>query len=200
MKKTQATKGFTLVELLIVIVVIAILAAITLVSYNGIQKRAKNTAIISAASQSMTLIRSYIALEGKYPLYGETACLTDTSGCAQADEEGIDPPEGDADLTAALTEIGTLPRSVPISGSDMYGIMYSEKNDRKYDGNTSDSAVLFYYLNGVEQDCGVSRVADSWDNTENGATIGVLPSTDRWTAGDYLGSGKTMCIISIPGP
>jgi len=35
--------GFTIVELLIVIVVIAILAAITIVSYNGIQARAKTS-------------------------------------------------------------------------------------------------------------------------------------------------------------
>ena len=34
-------RGFTIVELLIVIVVIAILAAITIDDYNGIQNRAK---------------------------------------------------------------------------------------------------------------------------------------------------------------
>ena len=33
------SRGFTIVELLIVIVVIAILAAITVVAYNGIQNR-----------------------------------------------------------------------------------------------------------------------------------------------------------------
>jgi len=36
-------KGFTIVELLIVIVVIGILAAITIVAYNGIQSRARDT-------------------------------------------------------------------------------------------------------------------------------------------------------------
>ena len=38
-------KGFTIVELLIVIVVIGILAAITIVAYNGIQNRAKVAAV-----------------------------------------------------------------------------------------------------------------------------------------------------------
>lgn len=37
----QRKSGFTIVELLIVVVVIAILAAITVVAYNGVQQRAK---------------------------------------------------------------------------------------------------------------------------------------------------------------
>jgi prepilin-type N-terminal cleavage/methylation domain-containing protein len=42
---TQKQSGFTIVELLIVIVVIGILAAITIVAYNGTQTRAQNSEI-----------------------------------------------------------------------------------------------------------------------------------------------------------
>lgn len=46
-KVPQRQSGFTIVELLIVIVIIGILAAITIVAYNGIQDRARNASIQS---------------------------------------------------------------------------------------------------------------------------------------------------------
>ena len=48
----QSNGAFTIVELLIVIVVIAILAAISVVAYNGIQTRAKASAITETLRES----------------------------------------------------------------------------------------------------------------------------------------------------
>lgn len=60
MKKVLAAKsGFTIVELLIVIVVIAILAAITIVAYNGIQQRGRDTVRKNDLTQISKLLRLY---------------------------------------------------------------------------------------------------------------------------------------------
>ncbi|RYF27565.1 MAG: prepilin-type N-terminal cleavage/methylation domain-containing protein [Chloroflexi bacterium] len=50
MYKTSGVRGFTIVELLIVIVVIGILAAITIVAFNGIQNRGYDTTVQSDLS------------------------------------------------------------------------------------------------------------------------------------------------------
>lgn len=63
----QPRAGFTVVELLIVIVVIAILATISVVAYNGIQNREHNTAVQSDLKNIATKIEMYYAEQGIYP-------------------------------------------------------------------------------------------------------------------------------------
>jgi prepilin-type N-terminal cleavage/methylation domain-containing protein len=59
-------QGFTIVELLIVVVVIAILAAITIVSYNGINNRAQVSAIASELNQNTKKIMSAAVEPGSF--------------------------------------------------------------------------------------------------------------------------------------
>jgi prepilin-type N-terminal cleavage/methylation domain-containing protein len=65
--------GFTIVELLIVIVVIGVLAAITIVAYNGMQDRVKNTKTLAAANAWIKVIKQYNAVNGTLP--SEYSCL-----------------------------------------------------------------------------------------------------------------------------
>lgn len=57
MNYTNNRTGFTIVELLIVVVVIAILAAITIVAYNGIRARSEQSARLSEMSQLQKTIQ-----------------------------------------------------------------------------------------------------------------------------------------------
>lgn len=71
MKKN--TNGFTIVELLIVIVVIAILATISIVAYQGIQQRANNSKTLSAVNAYIKALQMYKVDNGQYP--PTTSCL-----------------------------------------------------------------------------------------------------------------------------
>lgn len=76
----RARSGFTIVELLIVIVIIGILATITIVAYNGIQNRARTSALLSDAHQAVQALEQYNTLNGTYPPDLATAKLQSGSG------------------------------------------------------------------------------------------------------------------------
>lgn len=65
--------GFTIVELLIVIVVIGILAAITIVAYNGVQNRANDVVVQTDLRNFAGKVMEYQAINGAYPNGGGTA-------------------------------------------------------------------------------------------------------------------------------
>lgn len=64
----RSVTGFTIVELLIVIVVIAILATISVVAYTGIQNRANDTAIQSDLKNIGQKVMAFQITEGKLPV------------------------------------------------------------------------------------------------------------------------------------
>ena len=66
-KSKGASHAFTIVELLIVVVVIAILAAITIVSYNGITKSAKETTLKSDLNTAAKQLQLDKVRTGSYP-------------------------------------------------------------------------------------------------------------------------------------
>ncbi|MAU33596.1 hypothetical protein CL689_00765 [Candidatus Saccharibacteria bacterium] len=67
MQWAKRQTGFTIVELLIVIVVIAILAAITIVAYNGIRQQANDSTVQSDLKNFVKLVELYNVKRGGYP-------------------------------------------------------------------------------------------------------------------------------------
>jgi prepilin-type N-terminal cleavage/methylation domain-containing protein len=69
----KALRGFTIVEIIVVIVIISILAGIMLVTYRGVQDRAKNSQTINAAEQWVKALQIYQARNGSLP--STVSCL-----------------------------------------------------------------------------------------------------------------------------
>ena len=105
MRKEQ--KGFTIVELLIVVVVIGILAAITLIAYNGIQIRARDGIRKQDVATISKALELYYTDNGYYPLSsGSTSINGSWSTTADSSWSNL--------ANLLKPHIGTLPRD-PIS-------------------------------------------------------------------------------------
>lgn len=99
-------KGFTIVELLIVIVVIGILAAITIVAFNGIQNRGKTASGQSAAN---TIIKKAEAANSVATGYPNTASGTGTGSFGANAESSL---AGSGIVLAAISAAPTNPATV----------------------------------------------------------------------------------------
>ena len=135
-KTMKKDSGFTIVELLIVIVIIAVLAAITIVAYNGITARAKTASAQSAATAAVKKAEAYAIDAGtaKYPLLPADLTTTPT-----------------ADKSFKLTGV-TLQTTAPTSSSDPSVIMMrkcgsgSPANQAAIT-SSNITGVRFYYFN-----------------------------------------------------
>lgn len=67
MKHYRKKRGFTVVELLIAIVIIAILAAIIIVAWNGVTERAHNGKRVSDLNTVQQAVEQYKIQNGSYP-------------------------------------------------------------------------------------------------------------------------------------
>ncbi|PID30332.1 hypothetical protein CR973_02935 [Candidatus Saccharibacteria bacterium] len=80
-------KGFTIVELLIVIVVIGILATLVIVTFTGMQQKARNTQRQTDINAIQSHVEAFYAQNGFYPSIGD---LT-SSAVRSAQMKGLDP-------------------------------------------------------------------------------------------------------------
>ena len=78
-------KGFTLIELMIVVAIIGILAAIAIPAYQDYTVRSKMTEAIAGMSAAKVAISEYYQSQGSMPQAASTAGITTTIGAKYLD-------------------------------------------------------------------------------------------------------------------
>ena len=187
----RSNGGFTIVELLIVIVVIAILAAISIVAYNGIQQRATNSSIISSVGQTIKLIKAYQATYGTYPA-GSSLCYTLDNQCTNYNNTVV--TANNSSLIIELNKIGSPVGSVPQTASNTYGIYVDYYLPRTFNHDKIPGLIM-YHLKGINQDCGVPNVAVNDPAPLAGEANPFISSSTGYTAGNS--GGNTRCWVSV---
>ncbi len=108
--KRRSQQGFTIVELLIVIVVIGILAALVITTYSGIQQKGRNTERTTDLKAVQGQLEAYYASNGRYPTLANLNTQPTTGNWwIQDNMKGLDkqalrdPKQGIADFTLVST-------------------------------------------------------------------------------------------------
>lgn len=180
--KMRQKAGFTIVELVVVVAVIGILAAISVVTYNGIVNRAYESKAVAIVKDYETALKVYRARHGNYPDYagsgGGWVCLGTTSqypardgfAAGECEKYGSNSIRTDDNFMAALNTVmghpvsGELP-TVTYSGGKARGVMFI--NDEVHNDSSID-----YYSKGSQ-----------------GCPRGVKEITN----------GNTLCVVYIDG-
>lgn len=172
----SGTAGFTIIELLVVIVIIAILATISVFAYNGVQQRAADSSVLSTVKVWEKLLMAYKNDKGTYPLSSDGCVGANSSdfpamsGLAQNECTKGFPRQPNVSRTYSDMYLGRdlrtvlAPTSNPLPAANtalvtgtVGGTDIRSRGIYLYPG--SSSATLEYYVNG--SDCGSGKRIDS---------------------------------------
>lgn len=158
--------GFTIVELLIVIVVIGILAAIVIVAFNGVQGRAKDTQRDSDLKSVQKALELYYIDNGGYPKCGATPGGTGPNS----------PPVNMSGLLEGCLEDDLIPKYIaelpkdPTSDGAQYEYRYAAGYKKRTTGTFGfDNGPTDNYILGTKHDTVSSPTYGGWG--QSGLTL-----------------------------
>lgn len=171
-RMVKSKSGFTIVELLIVIVVIGILAAITIVAYNGIQNRGYDSSVhsdMSALAKQLELLK-IDSSDGNYP-YGNNS-YTFNLKVNKA-----------AYLINSSTPYNLLVCFPGAVNSSQYTILTTSKSGKRFTMN--NGASIQEYTGGVSWNTAADAIcaamrSTGWVGAAAGYNAGDTTSTGPW--------------------
>lgn len=198
----KKARGFTIVELLIVIVVIGILASITIVAYNGVTQRARNAARLSAVSSAIEAVQTTLATSAPSTVRATLnlsdswwrACIgtgqtaVNSSGACAGYGGSAYVAQSSAFINLLQAHAGPLNMATypPTTATDGDVVASPYLGSAWVD--SKDMLVVEYTLEGTNQKCNNSPLV-----YRNGSTS-TLTGTGDYTVSAY---GVTECVVAV---
>jgi len=161
-------QGFTIVELLIVIVVIGILALLVITTYGGIQAKARNAKRQTDVKTLQTQIEAFFSQNGYYPnLTDMNSATWRAANMKSLDSGAIQDPSGSC--TASATP-----------GTCFGGSGSGVAKQYQYQAFQSDGATTCDGASGptTDQTCAQYTLTAEFEGTVNGATSTSVKNLD----------------------
>lgn len=197
----SSSRGFTIVELLIVIVIIGIIATIISVAYSGLTQRANNTQTASAVNAYKKALIQYATINRTYPA-SSNYCLGEgyPSGCAGAGGTSENATVNNL-LRPFMGNASKLPlpntKAIPYIGPSTRTGAWTEYRASGWtlDGVTH-SWYLMYMMDGHQKKCEASPVL----SFSPYGTFSSTPPSSGYSETYASSGGGTFCVMSLPNP
>ena len=180
LKKTK--KGFTLVELLVVIAILAVLASVSVVGYLGFTTKARNSNAMTELAQAREVIRAEL-LDGKNEVFSfEDDTLYVKANADYTDAISTTTPSGH-DSCKKATEAS--------KAGEILAAEFTKTTGFKIFGDVADLGGTFYFIN-VEEVKGSGTTTVISYKVESIVYTSSNGGIATWTMGSGINAGGTV--------